>query len=242
MPSILTFIGESWDFCRKQHAIMQIGFWLLFLPSLVAGLLTDFEMRNEALIEAKPELVILLILGYIAMALVMTWGSVCVLIIGKRLLQAKSGRTRTSVKTVRAQAGPLFIPFVLTEILRGLITTLFTLLFIIPGIIYAVRTVFFPIILVAEGLAYRPALRRSAEVVRGQFWNVFITVVGLALLTLIPGQILTGIFSYMAKDAPPAIILASNVASSIVITISVVIYHLSLIQAYGYFRPTSYSN
>lgn len=239
IPRLLPLIGSSWDFCRKQQAVAHVLTWFLFLPMLGSSLLTDVELRNKQVLEDQPELQILLVLAYIVLSLTIMWGSVCMLTIGKRLLQAKSGRSRSSFKVVRTQAGKLFIPYVLTTILRSIFLLLWTLLLIIPGLIYAVRTVFYPVIVVCEDTPYRAALARSKSVVQGKFWAVAGTVVGLALLTLIPAQILAGMFGIMAKDAPAGIMLAGGVASSIIIALSLTVYLLSLIQAYDYFRPSS---
>jgi len=219
---------------------MHVTFWFLFLPALVSGLLTDFEIRNDVLLTDRPELRILLALGFLAASLVVVWGIVCILTIGKRLLQAKSGRTRSSFKSVRTQATAYFIPYLLTSILRGIIMTLWTLLLIIPGIIYLIRTIFYPIIVVCEGTAYRPALKQSMEIVRGQFWSVLLSVLVLTLLTLIPAHVLSGVCAFIAKDAPVQIILAANVASAILASFSLVIYTFSLIQVYAYFKPAGH--
>ncbi len=219
---------------------MHVTFWFLFLPALVTGLLTDMELRSETLLTERPELRILVGLGYLVASLVVVWGVVCILSIGKRLLQAKSGRARSSFKAVRIQARTYFIPYLLTSILRGVITVLWTLLLIIPGIIYMVRTVFYPVIVVCEGTAYRPALKQSMEIVRGQFWSVLLSVLCLGLLTIVPAQLLSGVFALIAKDAPPQIILAADVATAIIASFALVIYTLSLIQVYAYFKPAGH--
>lgn len=213
--------------------------WFLFLPILGTWLLADYETRHEALFSAQPELQILLGLAFIGLSLIITWGSVCIMTIGKRLLQAKSGRSRSSFKAVRMQAGPLFLPYVLTTILRTIFLLFWTLLLIIPGIIYAVRTVFYAVIVVCEDTAYRAALARSKEVTSGRFWEVLGTLVGLSLLTIIPAQILSEIFGALSADAPLGIVLAAGTAASIISAFSLTIYLLSLIQAYGHFRPSS---
>jgi uncharacterized membrane protein len=237
MPNLLSLISESWEFLRRQQAITHVGFWFLFLPTLVAGLLADAEMREAAILETMPELKALLGLAYLSLSLVVIWGTVCILNIGKRLLQAKAGRTRTSFKAVRVQSAKVYIPFLLTSILRVIFTLLWAVLLIVPGIVYFIRTVFAPVIVVCEGLAYRPALNRSKEVTEGKFWDVFLTIIGLSLLTLIPAQIFAGICTAIAKNAPPAIILAADTASGIILTLALIVYLLSLILAYGYFRP-----
>lgn len=237
MSSLFSIIGQSYAFCRKQHAIAHATFWFLFLPSLATALLADYALINKAFIHQRPEINILLNLAYVAFSLMIVWGTVCVLHIGKRLLQAKSGRTRSSFKTVRTQAGPFFIPFLLTSILRSIFTMLWTLLLIVPGIIYFVRTLFFPVIVICEGIAYRPALKRSQEIVRGHTMSVLLNALCLTVLTFFPAVALDLIFSHIATNAPFAILLAANVASSILTSFALVLYLLSLIQLFDYYRP-----
>jgi uncharacterized membrane protein len=240
MPNIFSLIGEAWDFCRRQQAIMHVGFWFLFLPTVVTGFL-NYLIETDSTFVDTSEMRILLILAFLILALITIWGTVCVLHIGKRLLQAKSGRTRTSFKSVRQQAKQYFIPYLLTTILMSIFTLLWTLLLIIPGIIYAIRVTFYSVIVVCEGISYRQALNRSKAIVKGQFWPVFGTVVCLYLCTFVPAQIISTASIAIAVDAPFAIVLAAQIVSGIVLSVAIVIYTLALILAYAHFKPASHS-
>jgi hypothetical protein len=240
MPNVFALIGEAWDFARKQSVVWHAAMWLIFLPSVVTGLVLDYQMDHKDLMSVRPETALVLILIQIILSLILVWGTICLLVIGKRLLQAKSGRSRTSLKVVRSEAASLIIPYVLTSILRNILTVLWGLLLIIPGIMYFIRTVFSPVIVACEGIAYRPALHKSADVVRGQFWNVTLTMICLGLLTLMPAQILSAFFSAMAEGLPPAAVLSAEVASSILFSAALTVYLFSLILAYKYFRPTAH--
>lgn len=237
MPPILKTIGRSWDFFRTQPAITYTGFWLLFLPMLGDGLLAEYELRFEEQIQSRPEMLVLVMLSYLLLSLLAIGGTVCVLTVGKRMLQAKSGRARTSPKAVWNEARGHFLPYLLTSILRGIFTFLWSLLLIIPGIIYSVRTVFYPVIVVSEGLAYREALNRSKEAVQGQFWSVLWSVIITAFLTFAPAFILSGLAQLMADGAPPFIILAATIIQAIALSLATILFHLSLIQLYGHFKP-----
>lgn len=202
-------------------------------------MLTEWELRNEALLNDQPELAYAMILGYLALSVVVTWGTVCMLTIGKRLLQAKAGRARTSFKAVRKAAGPFFIPVFLTGILRGIFTLLWALLLIVPGIIYSIRTVFYAVIVVCEGVSYREALMRSKDVVHGQFWNVLLSLAGFILIIILPVQILNAIIGAIAEEAPWSIVTAANTATALLTTLSLTLFPLCLIQLYGHFRPST---
>jgi hypothetical protein len=220
--------------------VWHVALWLIFLPSVVTGLVLDYQMDHRDLMMVRPETALVLILIQIILSLFLVWGTVCLLVIGKRLLQAKSGRSRTSFKVVRSEAAALIIPFVLTSILRNIMTILWGILLIIPGIVYFIRTVFSPVVIACEGISYRPALRKSADVVRGNFWNVTLTMIGLGFLTLFPAQIFGTGFSLMAEGLPPAALLSAEVASSILFSLALTVYLFCLILAYGHFRPTGH--
>lgn len=239
MPNLFSIIGESWDFCRKQPALTHVILWLMFIPGLFLSMLADAEDRYSVLLNQNPEAWLIVILGTIAFSLLLTWGSVCVLSVGKRLLQAKSGRTRTSFKTVRSQAAGRFMPFILTSILRGAFTIFWTLLLIVPGLIYATRTAFYAVIVVCEGMSYREALKQSKNVVSGKFWSVLWSVLGLQLLTMAPAQLLGIGFGVMSHDAPVTIVLAASTATSIVFAFATTLNLLSMIQIYAWFRPST---
>lgn len=274
MPNIFSLIRESWDFCRKQQALTHVGLWFLFVPNVLGGILEYFHTSSRQLFETTPELNLTYGMGTLALTLFTLWGTICVMNIGKRLLQAKSGRSRSSFKTVIAQSRALFIPFVLTSILRGIMvffwsipavliglfiasslwwkdaetlspteTTQLTLLIVgivicaIPAIIYSIRTGFYSIVAVCEGIMYRPALHRSQAVVKGRLLHVFLTMFWLGILVLLPAEIATGIFTAIADGAPIYVIISAIVASSIVSSVATTIYILCLIQAYGHFKP-----
>ncbi len=240
MPNVFALIGEAWDFARKQQVVWHASMWLIFLPSVVTGLVLDYQMDHKDLMTVRPETALVLILIQIILSLILVWGTICLLVIGKRLLQAKSGRSRTSFKVVRREAASLIIPYVLTSILRNILTLLWAILLVIPGIVYFIRTIFSPVIVACEGTSYRPALQESANIVRGQFWQVTLTVMCLGLLTLMPAQILAAFFSLMAEGLPPAALLSAEVASSILFSAALTVYLFSLILAYKHFRPTGH--
>lgn len=217
--------------------MLQSAFWFLFFPTLGANLLTDYQISHEDYISHRPEIFLLLILCQMILAFVLLYGTACILSIGKRLLQAKSGRTRTSFKTVGAQARSAFFPLLLTGILRSILTILWAFLLIIPGIIYFFRTAFYPIIVVCEGLSYRPALERCTEISKGQLGSIVATIIGISFLTLFPAQVIAAILGYMAKDLGIGATIASNVASSLLISLALTLYFFALIGAYDYFKP-----
>ena len=211
----------------------------MFLPILVSNMISQYidpESPFGLGRSLDDQQTLLVILGLTALWIVTVWGEVCVLLIGRRMLQAKAGRARTSFKAVRLQSHGFIIPLILTGIIRVGMTILWALLLVIPGIIYAVRTVFYPITVVCEGYSYRDALERSAEVVRGQFWQVLLMLIMLGVIIFIPVYA----FMFLVGDRMPPLPWAVPLyafAQSVLVTFASVLYTLSLISFYAYLRP-----
>lgn len=153
------------------------------------------------------------------------------------MLQAKSGRTRTSMNTVNAQVKVIFFPFLLTSILRSIHVILWGLLLIVPGILYFFRTALYPVIVICEGTAYRPALKQCIDMSRGQFGSIAMSIIGLSALTLFPAQLLAMLFDALAEGLNIGALIAANVASSLLFVVALTVYLLSLIGVYDYFKP-----
>lgn len=169
---------------------------------------------------------ILSFIAVIAMQLVLTWGSACILVIGKRQIQNKAGRTRTSFAAVRTEAKPLIVPLFFTAILQGIMILYHALLFLIPvlvvalssddtdpwsllilsplllpAFVYAIRTMFHDIVIATEGIAYRASLRRSKELITGKFWYTLWALMVFGLTAFVP----LGIISTVSEFLPSAL-------------------------------------
>ena len=114
-------IGDAWSFFRRQPALQRSTVALVFLPLLAMSYL-DATVGIE-----RPEHAAVLVVLYLASYAALTWGTACTLVAGRRLLQAKAGRHRTSFKAVRSQATGLIVALILTDILRGCIALLWSL-------------------------------------------------------------------------------------------------------------------
>lgn len=239
MPPVFSLLADSWTFARKQPAIVPTAFWFLFLPTLLLSQLSRLQETLPYFASQTTESIVVLLLLFLALGLVTAWGSACVLLIGRRLLQAKAGRTRTSFKAVWTQTQSYYLPYLLTGILRSLFAFLWLLLLVVPGIVYLVRTAFFPVVIFAEDTAYREALRRSKNMVRGRFWHVLLSLLLLTFTTLVPAEILASMTDAMAENAPYPITLAADIISSFLSSLSITLYLLTLTGLYGYFRPAS---
>lgn len=228
MTPVLRFIGAGWTFFWRQPALARAAFLLVFLPMTASYYLSvPFEGLGA-------ENVAVLSVLHLGLIVLLMWGIACVLTVGKRLLQSKSGRTRTSFKAVQAQARGLIIPLLLTDILRFCLAVLWGLplalgaivaammahernltlldyaflypwlpvlgiLLAIPPALYLVQTVLAPFVVAYEKLAFRPALLRSRQLVRGRLpYTVFVSVA--LLLLWAPGTVASELLHRFAGE------------------------------------------
>jgi len=80
---------------------------------------------------------------------------------------------------------PLFLKYLLATILSVIIVTLGLILFIVPGIIFAIRFWFFGYFIVDKNLGAIESLKKSWEITKGNTWNLFIFLILLALINIL---------------------------------------------------------
>jgi uncharacterized membrane protein len=234
VPGVFALIGNSWNFLKKQPVLLSVGLWLLAIPMFVEGALTRFIKLHPLSDPANAGPVSVSYIGIFLGIIVVIWGTLCVIVVGQRLI-AKAGRSRTSFSAVRAEARGLLIPYFLTSILRGIFTFLWSLLLIIPGIVYSVRTSLFPVIVVVEGISYRAALKRSKTLIAGSAWKVFWRMVGIGIiLFVVPGII--GGMQGNALDTPSIVVL--GIIANLLNALASTLFLLCLVQMYGALRPS----
>jgi uncharacterized membrane protein len=231
LSSPFALIGSAWEFAGKQPALKHVGVWLVFLP--LAGIQVLLRFLPEDPTTGDGRVLLAMALAILLLSLLMLWGDACVLVVGKRLLSSNAGRTRTSFRAVRAQARGFVLPLLITDILRTGMTILWSLLLVIPGVIYSIRTVFAAIVIVAEGKAYRPALRRSMDVVRGRTFAAFLSLLGLSITLFLPIQALSLAAELMIEDMHPGYGVAADVIVSACHSVSIVVHGLAMILLYG---------
>lgn len=236
---MLSLIGSSWNFFRRQPALLWVGIWLLFVPMLCIDALTSVVESDAIPADTRAAGTIAIFLLSLVLSVIIVWGQCCVMVAGRRMLQTNAGRSRTSFGAVSSQAKAFVIPFILTNLLRGCITLLWSLLLVIPGIIYAIRTAFAPVVIVGENVAYRGALKRSKDAVKGNFWPVTGTLLGvLVLLFLVPFGIITGL-THLLPDTP-AVSVASRAVGSAWSAVATILVNLCLIRMYEQYRKPAH--
>lgn len=134
MAPVLRFVAGAWTFLWRQPALVRCVLALVFLPLLAEEYL-DQPMAGE-----RPEQTAVLVVLHVAVVVFLTWGIACVLTVGRRMLQAKAGRLRTSFNAVQGQARSLIVPLLLTDILRSCVTVLWGLPLIVAGVAFVAAT------------------------------------------------------------------------------------------------------
>jgi hypothetical protein len=85
---------------------------------------------------------------------------------------------------------------------------------VIPGVYLAVRWYFGPQVVVADGLRGPAALRRSGEIVAGQWWSTFGRLLVLGVVGLVVGLVVGGILGAIGTAAKsPALFVAGQILS-----------------------------
>ncbi len=235
MPRIFTLITESRSFLKKQPVLYAVTLWLLFVPIFSSHELTRYLSYLHKSAPTKVTESIVTSLASLVSIVLLFWGITSVLTIGKRLLAAKAGRSRTSLSAVCKESKALIIPLLLTSILRSIITLLWAILFIVPGLIYGLRTSLVSVVIAEEGIAYNEALKKSINLVRGHTWEFCRKILGLVLMLFAPISILSAILR-AANNSLPWMIIVDAIAS-LLLAFSLTILLLSLIQMYDYLRP-----
>jgi hypothetical protein len=131
-----------------------------------------------------------------------------------RIVQAMGqGRVPALGEAVRA-ALPVFVPAAVVVLLFSIGVGLGFLVLVLPGVWLAVRWYFGPQAVVADGLRGADALRRSSEIVEGQWWATFGRLVVISIVGLLVGLVVGGLLGAIGEAADsPALYVAGQVLS-----------------------------
>lgn len=249
MPNIFSLMGTAWDFFRSQPVLNTVLVWLLVLPMSGMFAVADLQMSHPALKNATLQAVLyqgadpMPFLGVAFLQLLLTvlllWGIACVLLVGRKLLQNRAGRARTSFAVVRQEAGHYVATLLLTDILRACATILWGLLLIVPGIIYFIRTFFFYIAIVCEGQGFRDALRQSNAVVKGQTATAGLYLLGLCAFIFLPLAVADTFVANIVYLLAPSAVKATYVLSSLLYGTGGLLFLLSTIPLYRELKKAS---
>ncbi|MDA0375810.1 MAG: hypothetical protein O3A80_00675 [bacterium] len=241
-------IGTAWSFYKKQPVLNEIAFWMIFVPmgfmdaiSGMVGIVEKQEIEGGLPLASYTAMEIALIIPLlVALFFFLFWGQACVLTVAKRLVSSPAGRNRTSFKAVRKEAYKFIGPLALLEILRGILTLLWAILLIIPGITYSVRTIFYDIMLIEDGkVAYgRPVLNKSIDFVKGRTWTVLGTLLLVSLCIFIPVGIIDATIKEVATTIDPRLDTLAAVLADFVDAFAGVFFMICTVAFYSELKKT----
>lgn len=109
--------------------------------------------------------------------------------------------------------------------------------FLLPAIIYGIRTAFYQVATVCDDLPYRPALTRSIAAVRGRTGRVFLRLAGVSLTLFLPVAALAAGLDLLLPDNMPAADIAASAVYSAARALALVLHVLCLILLYKHLKP-----
>ncbi|MCX6795654.1 MAG: hypothetical protein NT165_02955 [Candidatus Falkowbacteria bacterium] len=147
--------------------------------ALIAGLATLFLMKGQDSMVLSVVIKVLIVIIALATLALAIWYSTRAK--AATYLLIKNGFS--SVKSSWEESKGLFTPFFLLSLLVLVLVLLWSILLIIPGIIFAVFYSFAVIIFIFEGKKGMSAIKASKELVKGYWWATFgrLVFLGFAL-------------------------------------------------------------
>lgn len=208
-------LDEAWRIYRAHAAhLLAIAFVFYLITAVIVGLL--------GLLGAVGAL-----LGWIV-ELIATFLLQATLI--KAVQDVRDGRADLSLSETVSAATPYILPVAAASILAGIAITIGLILLIVPGLILiTIWAVIVPVIVIERSGALA-SFGRSQQLVRGNGWQVFGTLV-LAFLIMIVANIVLGIiFAFLPvlwRNGISAIISGTLIAPFIALVVTLIYYRLT---------------
>ena len=206
-------LGEVFEIYRANAGILlPVAFWLFLVVAIADGVL------NGSVALLPIVLAISTIVGTIYQGIVVSL-----------VRDVQDGRRDYSTGELFQQASPVIFPLIVAGLLAGIGIGIGVFLLIVPGLfLLTIWAVIAPAIVI-ERAGIIESFGRSRELVRGNGWPVFGTIVVAYLITLVAGVILGGIAAAIA-DGPILRIVFSALASTLTAPI------LALVAGVLYYR------
>lgn len=179
---VSTTFKDSWELFKKEwisiYAVQAVPFVVAIVYSM---LVTNFDEQSL--------IALLLNLSYMVAQFIVSVGVV------KGFLEISRGK-KVTIETFKSVA-PYTLKFIAVQILMMLIVLGGLILFIIPGIIFSIKYMFAPYLVVDKGLGPIEALKESARMTDGVKWDLlgFLAAVSvlayMGILALFVGLLVT---------------------------------------------------
>lgn len=180
LPPFKEMLSRGWnDYLTHWSPTIQMTLWLLTVPILQLGIMVVF---NPSTIEAG-QLVIRLMT--ILQVIVSLW--IMVRVMRWYLSEFKNDPSydHDGISSLKAVPSLLF-----ASILKSLAVMGGVMLLFFPGLWLAVLLGFTELLVLEDGLKGVQALRTSANLVKGRWWNVFARLMGISFLFLLMGVVI----------------------------------------------------
>ena len=177
----ISLLAETWVLYRQRFLVF---FGIILIPSLMIAVPAGAFFKGgplfifiEALVSATPFLIlaVLALLLFILSTVIQLWGRVAL------LYAIKDSDEKIGVIQAYRRGWHKILSYWWVSFLAGLLTAGGFLLFLVPGILFAVWFSLAFFILIAEDTGGMSALLKSREYIRGRWWSVLgrLVVIGL---------------------------------------------------------------
>ncbi len=215
MLSLSDIISQAWRFYTKNFETLIPYMALLFLPT---ALLSALGLVGMSIDKFLPNSIIasniIIFIIFLASLIFSFWATIALI---KGLAVLLQNPARHAWRASFSYAAPLFWPFAFTSFLVGLVIMAGTLLFIIPGIIFALWYAFAGYAVMLDGQTGLAAMRFSKGLVVGRWWSIALRLV---IPSLLFGALFMAAYSLVAfpltlyAPADPALII-NNLLSAL---------------------------
>jgi hypothetical protein len=207
-------LNEVFALYRENFGVLiPAAFWLFLVVSILAGIVGNKDVGLLGLVAILTFAVAMLYQGMVV----------------SLVRDVQDGSRDLSVRELLNSVGPVLPTLLVTSILYGIAVAVGFFLLIVPGcILLTIWAVIAPVIVI-ERKGIGGAFGRSQELVRGQGWPVFGTVIAATLLSAIATLVLTSIAEAIA-GGPILRIVFGTLATTLTAPIS------GLVAAVLYYR------
>jgi hypothetical protein len=206
-------LREVFDIYRDQAGVLlPVAFWLFLIVAIVNGLTADD-----------------LSLFWVALVVGLAVSTLYQGMVVDLVRDVQDGRRDSSVGDLMRSVLPVLAPLLGAGILAGLGIGVGLVLLIVPGLYLATIWAVIAPLIVVEHRGVAEAFGRSRELVSGNGWPVFWTVVVAYLIAFVASIVLTALANAIA-DGPLLRIVFSALASTLTAPIT------ALVAAVLYFR------
>ena len=224
-------VKDSWSLYTKNWRRFVPFMVLIFLPTLILSALGTISLYLSLYLPSSTTASNIIILVVFAASMVFAiWVTIALTKALNSALLSQPGEWKETFLS----SSNLIWPAILTSFLVTLSVLGGTLLFIIPGIIFAVWYSFTSYAVIFEGAKGLNAMRASKALVVGRWWPMLWR---LAVATVVFGflsSVFSSILAYIVKMLPLPVFIQSASASVLTALVSAIIAPLSILPVRVY--------